>query len=174
MELATLLDQELSAFSVRELTTDDGDLIFQLQKQHPDYFDNFLNHSVTKKEALMDLTDLPRDAMADQKTYLGIFQGHTLVATIDIIIDYPLPQMVWIGRFMTDPKFPQSARLDIYQTLERILKATGAQVVQLAVYIGETSEEAFWRALDFTEKKRTTFMRGDMSGNVIILQKSLV
>ena len=70
--LARQLAQQL-AYDVRELTHLMTRIkSIDLQKQHQKYFDLFLDHKLTKCEAISDLDEVASEATAAQKHYLGL------------------------------------------------------------------------------------------------------
>ena len=48
-----------------------------------------------------DMTALPPEKCAEDKHYLGFFDGETLIAVLDLIERYPKNDTAYIGFFMT-------------------------------------------------------------------------
>lgn len=170
MKLAEVWNQMLPGATVRPLTHADDDLIYAFQAAHPAYFNHFQDHPVTRNEAIQDVTDVPMNAMPDQKAYLGIFQGDQLVVLVDLIIDYPLPSLVWLGMWMTDDQLATEQAADYYRSLVAKLRAAGAVQLQLSVFMGDREMKRFWEGRQLQAIQTTTVVRGDRTANVTIYQ----
>ncbi|HJE87315.1 acetyltransferase [Levilactobacillus brevis] len=170
MKLAEVWNQMLPGATVRPLTHADDDLIYAFQAAHPAYFNHFQDHPVTRNEAIQDVTDVPMNAMPDQKAYLGIFQGDQLVVLVDLIIDYPLPSLVWLGMWMTDDQLATEQAADYYRSLVATLRAAGAVQLQLSVFMGDREMKRFWEGQQLQAIQTTTVVRGDRTANVTIYQ----
>lgn len=171
--LAKQLSKQLP-YDVRELTHDDEDQIYQLQKQHQAFFDLFLDHKLTKREAVSDLDEVASEATAAQKHYLGLFTGDKLVATIDLTIDYPLPQLVWLGQYFVDEdRISESDRAKILnQVLAQLKKLTAVQV-QLLVLKDDQASRNFYDKVKFEQVSETRTQVGQTFMDAIIYQKKL-
>lgn len=170
MALATVWNQRLTGATVRQLTHADDELIYRFQAQHPAYFDRFLDHPVTKKEAIQDLDDLPVNAHPEQKAYLGVFEHDQLVLLVDLTLDYPLPSLVWLGLWLPAQQLSDQQVARYYQSLVQTLRAAGAVQLQLSVYMGDRQAPAFWQAQGLTAVQTATAMQGDRRANVTIYQ----
>ncbi|GEO69014.1 hypothetical protein [Levilactobacillus acidifarinae] len=170
MKLATVWNQRLTDATVRELTHADDDLIYQFQAQHPDYFGHFQDHPVTRQEAVQDVDDVPLNATHDQKTYLGVFENDQLVLIVDLIVDYPLPSLVWLGLWLPAKSLSDQRRGELYQSLVQTLQAADAVQLQLSVFMGDRQAPAFWDAQGLTKVQTTTVVRGERTANVTIYQ----
>ncbi|KRN02433.1 acetyltransferase [Levilactobacillus senmaizukei DSM 21775 = NBRC 103853] len=170
MKLAALWQQALPDETVRELTHADDDLIYQFQVAHPDYFNHFQDHPVTRQEAIQDVTDLPFKALPEQKAYLGVFhQGH-LVLIVDLIIDYPLPSLVWLGLWMADKSLTHDDQRTLYQSLKTVLQRVEAVQLQLNVFMGDRDATTFWQDCGLTPIRTTSIVREARTANVTIYQ----
>lgn len=171
--LAKQLSKQLS-YDVRELTHDDEDQIYRLQKQHKSFFDLFLDHHLTKREAVSDLDDVPSEATADQKHYLGLFNADKLVATVDLTIDYPLPQLVWLGQYFVDETvISASEQVKILNQILSVLKKVTAVQVQLLVLKADQAGRNFYDNAKFERVSETRTQVGSAFMDAIIYQKTL-
>ncbi|WP_407887135.1 acetyltransferase [Levilactobacillus sp. N40-8-2] len=170
MKLAEVWNQTIMGATVRPLTHEDDDLIYSFQAAHPDYFNHFQDHPVTRNEAIQDVTDVPMNAMPDQKAYLGIFKDDQLVVLVDLIIDYPLPSLVWLGMWMTDKQLATEQAADYYHSLVATLRAAGAVQLQLSVFMGDRQMKQFWESQQLQSIHTTTVIRGERAANVTIYQ----
>lgn len=170
MELATVWNQQLADLTVRQLTHEDDDLIYRFQAQHPEYYAHFQDHPVTPREAVQDIDDLPLNAVPAQKAYLGVFDQDQLVLIVDLIIDYPLPSLVWLGLWMPAKTLTTDQQAVLYRSLVKTLQAAEAVQLQLSVFMGDRTAPQFWTAQGLERVQTTTVVRGDRTANVTIYQ----
>lgn len=171
--LAKQLSKQLP-YDVRELTHDDENQIYRLQKQHQAFFDLFLDHKLTKREAVYDLDEVASEAMAAQKHYLGLFTGDKLVATIDLTVDYPLPQLVWLGQYFVDEEsISENERTEILNQVLLLLKKLTAVQVQLLVLKDDQAGQNFYAKAQFERVSETRTQVGQTFMYAIIYQKTL-
>jgi len=170
MKLAELWQQSLPNETVRELTHADDDLIYQFQAAHPSYFNHFQDHPVTRQEAIQDVTDLPFKALPEQKAYLDVFRQKQLVLIVDLIIDYPLPSLVWLGLWMPDKGLSSTDQQALYRSLTKTLQQVEAVQLQVNVFMGDREMTQFWQDCGLTPIKTTSIVRGARTANVTIYQ----
>lgn len=170
MKLAEVWNQRLDGASVRPLTHDDDTLIYQFQASHPEYFAHFQEHPVTRQEAIQDVTDIPLNAQPEQKAYLGIFQDGELQVLVDLIIDYPLPSLVWLGMWLPAKTVTTEQSAAFYASLVETLKAAGAVQLQLSVFMGDRQMKQFWEDRGLAAMQTTALVKGDRVANVTIYQ----
>lgn len=161
--------------TIRPLTHQDGDALYSLQRANQDFYDLFLDHHLTKREAVNDLDEKPMNSAAGQKHYLGIFDGETLVATLDLVVDYPLPQVVWIGQFMWRPQTVSSttAKRWLAAVLETLRELETVQV-QLLVLDRDVKAQKFWPALGFSAVQKTQTMVMEQPISATIYQLNML
>lgn len=89
------------SFFVRRLDLDDVDIIYDISckneifyKYHPPF--------VTKQSITEDMEALPPNKSYDDKYYIGFFENNTLVANMDLILDYPTEKIAFIGLLMVN------------------------------------------------------------------------
>ncbi|MFC6289514.1 acetyltransferase [Levilactobacillus angrenensis] len=170
MKLAEVWNQHLSGATVRPLTHADDDLIYQFQAAHPAYFAHFQDHPVTRQEAIQDVTDVPLNALPEQKAYLGIFRDDQLVVLVDLIIDYPLPSLVWLGMWLPAKTLSTADSATFYASLVATLKEAQAVQLQLSVFMGDRQMQQFWTDQGLTAMQTTAVVRGERVANVTIYQ----
>ena len=71
-------------------------MIFVLKSK---LFYEFHQPFVTRESILDDRNALPPGKSKEDKAYIGLFDGDTLVAVMDLILGYPTEEIVWIGIF---------------------------------------------------------------------------
>ncbi|PBQ23167.1 acetyltransferase [Levilactobacillus brevis] len=170
MKLAEVWNQHLTTGTVRPLTHDDDELIYQFQASHPAYFAHFQDHPVTRQEAIQDVTDVPLNATVDQKAYLGIFKDQQLIVLVDLIIDYPLPSLVWVGMWLPARDVSSVELASYYQSLVTTLKTAGAVQLQLSNFMGDRQMKQFWEDQGLVAVQTTTVTKGSRAANVTIYQ----
>lgn len=170
MKLAEVWNERLTGANVRPLTHADDDLIFQFQASHPEYFEHFQDHPVTRQEAIQDVTDIPVNAVPEQKAYLGVFKDGQLQVLVDLIIDYPLPSLVWLGMWLPAKTLAPATAADYYDSLVETLKAADAVQLQLSVFMGDRQMKQFWEERGLTAMQTTAVVKGDRVANITIYQ----
>ena len=89
-------------FHVRRLCPEDVKNIYALCKANKTYY-KYFKTAPTHENIMEDLSRTPPGKTADDKYFLGFFQkDQTLIAILDLIFDYPKPQIAYIGLFMLD------------------------------------------------------------------------
>lgn len=153
--LDTMLTRRLHK-TVRPLTHSDEEAIYDLQKSNQAFYDLFLDHHLTRREAVNDLDEVPMQSAAGAKHYLGIFDGLQLVATLDLVVDYPLPQVTWVGQFMwhQDLVSSETAVQWVAASLDTLRDIEAVQV-QLLLLEQDKPGQKFWSALGFQPVQRT-------------------
>ncbi|WP_125583262.1 acetyltransferase [Levilactobacillus cerevisiae] len=170
MKLAEVWNERLTGAEVRPLTHNDDELIYQFQASHPEYFDHFQDHPVTRQEAIQDVTDLPLNAQPEQKAYLGVFQNGELQVLVDLIIDYPLPSLVWLGMWLPAKDLAPADSAAFYHSLVTTLQAADAVQLQLSVFMGDRQMKQFWEDLGLAAMQTTAVVKGERVANVTIYQ----
>lgn len=87
-------------YAVRPLTAGDVDKILALCAENEQFY-RYHPPLATRESVLEDMTALPPGKCAADKHYLGFFDGKTLVAVLDLILDYPQEGTAYLGFFMT-------------------------------------------------------------------------
>ena len=118
-------------FFVRALETEDVDIIYDLCSKNKLFYE-FHQPFVTRESILDDRNALPPGKSKEDKAYIGLFDGDTLVAVMDLILGYPTEEIVWIGFFMMDTAYQnQGIGTQIIQEAVEAMKNGDADVVQM-------------------------------------------
>ena len=139
----------LQKYAVRPLTAADVDAILALCAGNEQFY-RCHPPLATKESVLEDMAALPPGKCAEDKHYLGFFDGETLVAVLDLIERYPQDDTAYIGFFMTK-KERQGCGLGstlIGELLDE-LRRERFRKVRLAVDRGNPQSKAFWEKNDF-------------------------
>ena len=136
-------------YAVRPLTAGDVDKILALCAENEQFY-RYHPPLTTRESVLEDMTALPPGKNAADKHYLGFFDGKTLVAVLDLILDYPQEGTAYLGFFMTK-KATQGRGIGsalIGELLDELRKAS-CKKVRLAVDRGNPQSKAFWEKNGF-------------------------
>ena len=131
-------------FFVRALETEDVDIIYDLCSKNKLFYE-FHQPFVTRESILDDRNALPPGKSKEDKAYIGLFDGDTLVAVMDLILGYPTGEIVWIGFFMMDTAYQnQGIGTQIIQEAVEAMKNAGYREIRLGVDYGNPQSFAFW------------------------------
>ena len=136
-------------YAARPLTAADVDEILAFCAENGQFY-RYHPPTATRESILEDMTALPPGTGAENKHYLGIFDGKVLIAVLDLIEHYPQKDVAYIGFFMTK-KERQSCGLGtalIGELLDELRKAKFRRV-RLAVDRGNPQSKAFWEKNGF-------------------------
>ena len=136
-------------YAVRPLTAGDVDKILALCAENEQFY-RYHPPLATKESVLEDLSALPPGKNAADKHYLGFFDGKTLVAVLDLILDYPQEGTAYLGFFMTK-KERQGCGLGtslIGKLFDELRKEKFCRV-RLAIDRGNPQSKAFWEKNGF-------------------------
>ena len=136
-------------YAVRPLTAGDVDKILALCAENEQFY-RYHPPLATRESVLEDMTALPPEKCAEDKHYLGFFDGETLIAVLDLIERYPKNDTAYIGVFMTK-KERQCRGLGtalIGELLDE-LRRERFRKVRLAVDRGNPQSKAFWEKNGF-------------------------
>lgn len=136
-------------FKVRKLTPEDvapvcalcaGNKLFY--RYHPPF--------VTRERILEDMAALPPGKDISDKFYLGFYEGKTLAAIMDLILDYPTEHIAFIGFFMTDAAYQnRGIGSGIIKALAAYLRASCYTKIRLGVDKGNPQSFSFWNKNGF-------------------------
>ncbi len=136
-------------YAVRPLTAGDVDKILALCAENEQFY-RYHPPMATRESILADMTALPPGTGAENKHYLGFFDGEALIAVLDLIEHYPQQNTAYIGFFMTK-KERQGCGLGtslIGKLLDELRKEKFCRV-RLAIDRGNPQSKAFWEKNGF-------------------------
>ena len=108
-------------------------------------FYKYYHPIVTEESILEDMKALPPQKSYEDKYYVGFFKDKTLVAVMDLILDYPAEKIAFIGFFMTDAEHQkQGVGSKIIREVCSQLKSLEYKKVRLGVDKGNPQSYAFW------------------------------
>ena len=131
------------------LTEADVDAILALCAENEQFY-RYHPPLATKESILEDLTALPPGKSAENKHYLGFFDGEGLAAVLDLIERYPQEDGAYIGFFMTRKAVQgRGVGSALIGELLNELREEGFRRVHLAIDRGNPQSKAFWEKNGF-------------------------
>ena len=139
------------SYFVRRLNQRDIDSIYDLCRENTVFY-QYHPPFVTKESILKDMTALPPEKSMEDKYYLGFFARDELVAVMDLILNYPKPDIAFIGFFMMNVLY-QSRGIgsQIVDEVTAHLKACGFNEMRLGIDKGNPQSRAFWTKNGFEQ-----------------------
>lgn len=140
-----------AAYTPRRLTDSDIEDVFRLCSGNPQYYIH-IPPPVCRESISADMRALPPGMTADDKYYIGYFDGGRLAAVLDLISGYPEKGVAYIGFFMVDAAM-QSCGVGsvIINELCRYLSDRGFASVRLAWADDNNQAERFWLKNGFSK-----------------------
>lgn len=136
-------------FYVRKLDKDDIELIYDLSCKNHIYY-QYHPPFVTRESILDDMKALPPGKSYDDKYYIGFFENDSLVAIMDLILDYPTKGIAFIGLFMTNIQYQHKGiGSNIISEIAMSLKSLGYRKIRLGVDKGNPQSYSFWSKNNF-------------------------
>ena len=136
-------------FYVRKLDKDDIELIYDLSCKNHIYY-QYHPPFVTRESILDDMKALPPGKSYDDKYYIGFFENDSLVAIMDLILDYPTKGIAFIGLFMTNIQYQHKGiGSNIISEITMSLKSLGYRKIRLGVDKGNPHSYSFWSKNNF-------------------------
>ena len=136
-------------FYVRKLDKDDIEMIYDLSYKNHIYY-QYHPPFVTRESILDDMKALPPGKSYDDKYYIGFFENDSLVAIMDLILDYPTKGIAFIGLFMTNIQYQHKGiGSNIISEITMSLKSLGYRKIRLGVDKGNPQSYSFWYKNNF-------------------------
>ena len=138
-----------NTFDVRRLSIEDTDLIYNLSCKNIIFY-QFHPPFVTRESIQEDIRALPVGKDYNDKYYIGFFEKETLVAIMDLILDYPTKDTAFIGLFMMDFEYQnKNIGSKIISECAKYLKILGFHKIRLGVDKENPQSNAFWKKNSF-------------------------
>ena len=138
-----------NTFDVRRLSIEDTDLIYNLSCKNKIFY-QFHPPFVTRESIQEDIRALPPGKDYSDKYYVGFFKKETLIAIMDLILDYPMKNIAFIGLFMMDFEYQnKSLGSEIISESAKYLKILGFHKIRLGVDKENPQSNAFWKKNGF-------------------------
>lgn len=138
-----------SVFGVCRLNAEDVPIIYELCRKN-ELFYQYHPPFVTQESILEDMKALPPQKSDEDKYYIGFFEKDTLVAVMDLILDYPEEKIAYIGFFMMNMEYQhQGIGTKIIKECAENLYRIGFQKIRLGVDRENPQSNAFWKKNGF-------------------------
>lgn len=159
-----------SKYKVRNLGSEDVEEILDLENGNPVYFE-CCPPTVSAESILEDMKALPPNKTYDDKCYIGFFDGDRLIAVMDLILNYPNNETVFIGFFMMNKSYQnRGLGSDIIQDTLSFLHRECFSFVRLGYMKGNRQSEHFWIKNGFVP---TGVETNNGQGTVVVMNRSL-
>ena len=93
-----------SHYDIRVLDDSDVDEILRLYRQNPLFY-KYTDARPTREQVLHDMTITPPGITQKDKYFFGFFENRTLIAVMDLVDGYPMPEIAFIGLFMMNSDY---------------------------------------------------------------------
>ena len=138
-------------FCVKKLNKENIEAILTLCEKN-ELFYQYHPPMATKESILDDLNALPPNKDMKDKYYLGFYKEETLVAVLDLILDFPEEKTAYIGFFMMEAEEQgKGIGSEIIRDCMDYLTSLGYKKVRLAIDEGNPQSQAFWKKNLFQE-----------------------
>lgn len=136
-------------FEVRKLTTEDVEIVYEMSCKNKIFY-QYHPPFVTKESIMNDMKALPPGKGYDDKFYVGFFEKESLVAIMDLILDFPAEKIAFIGLFMTNIQYQNKGiGSEIISEIVTQLKLLGYKKMRLGVDKGNMQSYSFWSKNNF-------------------------
>lgn len=158
-------------YEVRTLTNDDIEIIYNLCKGNPLYYE-YCPPTVTRESICEDIVALPPNIDIKHKYYVGFFDSEKMIAVMDLIDGYPEKDIAFIGFFMMDASVhDKGIGSAIISDVLEYLKDERYTAVRLAWVKGNPQAEHFWIKNGFTAIKETSSTAAE---HVILAERKIL
>lgn len=157
-------------YEVKRIQEDEIEIAYQLCKGNPQYYEA-CPPFVSLESIKQDMISLPPGKISEDKYYLGYWKEGSLVAILDLIMEYPNKETAYIGFFMMDQSIQClgiGSKL-IIELLNYLSKSF--QFVQLGYILGNHQSEWFWLKNGF---KKTGEIKKAELYEIVIMEINLL
>lgn len=128
--------------------------VFELQKKHTNYHQQFNLGVLTKGQIEAEMVNFPKNKTLEDKFYLGFYQAGILIAVLDLVLDYPKANCVWIGLLIVDTaKLCTGIGTNVWKIARQALKREGYTKTLLAIPASDERSQSFWQKQRFKEQQ---------------------
>ena len=138
-------------FTVRRLNESDAPAMLALSEKNTVYY-RYHAPAPSLDDMREGLTAIPPGKTTADKYYVGFFDGETLAAVLDLVLDYPETGTAFIGLFMLDTTYQgKGAGSSLFSCIAGALAHGGYKKLRLAIDKGNPQSEAFWTKNGFVK-----------------------
>ena len=163
--------QKLSRkYAVRKLNDTDIDNIYETMQGNPQYF-QYCPPMATTQSIADDMNALPPRTTYNDKYYIGYFEGEKLVAVMDLILNFPNKETVFVGFFMMNIAYQgKGIGTEVFEECCKTLEEENYQFIRLGFAKGNPQSEAFWLKNGFS---RTGVEDAQERYTVVVMERKI-
>ncbi len=138
----------------RKITIEDKDKVMDLFRECEDYF--VLTEGTKPDECDSFFNDLPPKKTIEEKYLYGVFDNNSLIAAIDIVLNYPEKGEWIIGLLLIHPKTRGiGLGKELHNLIEKLAINEGAEKLTIGVMEQNTNALIFWNKIGYKQTKIT-------------------
>lgn len=138
-------------YTIRQLTPADVDTVYHLCAENTLFY-QYHPPLVTREDIKNDMSALPPGKEMKDKFYLGFFSDDSLVAVMDLILNYPKEKTAYIGFFMMNKAMQGCGNgTKLINGCAKFLEQSGFTKIRLAIDKGNPQSEHFWSKNGFVK-----------------------
>lgn len=131
-------------YSARKLIASDVPRVLALYSGNPEYF-RHCPPSPSRETIQDDMSVLPQGKKANDKYFIGLFEGNSIIAVMDLIDRYPDDETAFIGLLMVAKDLQgHGVGTFIVNALSEALKAKHYKRIRLGYIKTNRSAQSFW------------------------------
>lgn len=166
---------EISGYSIRSLTKEDRDEIFEFLQENSDYFLLENGRLPRDTDGQTFVTDLPPNKQPSDKFAISVDLDHRIAALVEIVRDYPEEHIWWIGLLLIHPSY-RGIGLGgrICRLLEQLVCLMRGKEIRLGVLAKNIPGHHFWKRMGFTHiQTKHGMVIGEKTHTVHVMAKLL-
>ena len=157
-------------YAVRHLNAEDAGAVLELYQSNPLFF-RAGHQAPTMDHVRRDMALLPPEVEPERKYFVGLCDGDTLTAVLDLIDGYPTPDTAYLGLFMVHGAASGQGRgSGIVTRLCQALGAAGFSALRLAYDKDNPQSSHFWQKNGFAALYETD---SPEYGHLIVAERRL-
>lgn len=148
-------------YEVKKIASQDIPAVYKLCSGNPDYY-RFMNLQPTPENLTEVITVLPPGKKLEDKYFVGFWEGGSLLAILDLILDYPVEKTVFVGWFMLEKaRQGDGVGSALMREILEALHCAGMKKVRLGCIKSNRRAYEFWKKHGFTPIGEETEQKDD-------------
>lgn len=157
-------------YDIRKLNEADIEDVLKVMQKNPLFF-QYCPPMATRRSISEDMKALPPGTTDEDKYYIGYYKDGSLIAIMDLILNFPNQETAFIGFFMMNKDFQGKGNgTEIIRECCAGLREEGYRYIRLGFTKGNPQSEAFWLKNGFV---RTGVEDVQERYTVVVLQKEI-
>lgn len=158
-----------SVYAVRRLDRGDVEAILALCRSNSQYY-AYCGKEASVEQIEQDLTIVPPGIPAEQKYYVGFFEGAELAAVMDLVDGYPEEGCAFIGLFMLHGRLQgRGVGSEIMAEVFAYLRKREIRRCQLGIDKDNPQSNRFWKKNGFAVIREVS----TDDGTILLAEKEL-